>query len=194
MNNYVHTVPRLTRHLVTWGAFSLLPAMFAASGPPPITVNEPVAVTVTGPVEVHGSVEVLNDALKVPYNRVFEITLADGSSSTTFSPGGLTAGKRLVIETIGVEVRGVPGQKVVVHVGGNTVALADRFFLPIPVSDHGQFFTRQIFAGAQAVKMIMDPRVITGLNVSLGRNASTGTAEARFTICGYLEDLPVAAP
>src|SRR5688500_17336794 len=103
------------RQLIASVLISALPAMFAANGPPPVTVNQPVAVTVTGPVEVQGSVEVLNDALKVPYNRMFEVTLADGSSSSTSSVGGLTAGKRLVIETIGVEVRVVPGQKVVVH-------------------------------------------------------------------------------
>ena len=169
-----------------------LPAMFAANGPPPITLNEPVAVTVTGPVEVQGSVEVLNDALKVPYNRTFEITLGDGISARTVTVGGLTAGKRLVIQTIGVEVRCGPGQKVSAGVGG-TGALTDRFFLPIPVSDHG-VIVRQTFVGAQAVKVIIDPRIITGLTVAVGRSASTGIADAFFTICGYLEDLPVTAP
>src|SRR5687768_10344642 len=180
------------RQLVIAVFISALPAMFAAAGgPPPVTIDQPVAVTVTGPVEVQGSVEVLNDALKVPYNRMFEVSLADGISSRTSTVGGLTAGKRLVIETIAVEVRGVPGQKVSVNVGGTAVALTDRFFLPIPVSDQGQFFTRQIFAGAQAVKIMIDPRKISGLVVALGRNASTGPAEATFTFCGYLEDLPV---
>jgi hypothetical protein len=44
--------------------------MAAAPGGPTVTVNDqPVAVTVTGPVEVQGYVEVLNDALKTVFNK-----------------------------------------------------------------------------------------------------------------------------
>lgn len=189
----------LSALLLALPSIALLPlsSLAAAANPPggpTVTVNEPLAVTVAGPVEVQGAVEVLNDALKVPYNRRFEVTLTNGISTLTGTIGGLTAGKRLVIETIGVRVRAEPGQKVLVQLGGNGVASIDTFFLPLPLVDHGEISTRQQFLGAHAVKMMIDPRVINALVISMARSASTGTLEAAFTVCGYLEDLPATAP
>ena len=192
MTDSAHSIVRLARQMVTWGAFSLIPAMFAASGPPTVTVQG--EVTVKGPVEVQGSVEVLNDALKVPYNRRIQLTLPNGISSFDGSLSGIPAGKRLVIETIGVRVRGEPGQRIAVQVGGGGVASTDTYYLPVPISDHGEIGTRQTFHGLHAVKMIMDPRLLTGLICSVGRSASTGTVDIFFTLCGYLEDLPATPP
>ena len=63
-----YSIARLARQIVTWGAFSLVPALSAASGPPPVTVQ--------------GVVETINDVLREPFRK----TIGGSTTATGIFP------------------------------------------------------------------------------------------------------------
>jgi hypothetical protein len=53
--------------VITWGAFSILPVMFGANGPAPVTVQG--SLSVEGSVSVEGVVAAINDVLRTPFRQ-----------------------------------------------------------------------------------------------------------------------------
>jgi hypothetical protein len=105
----------------------------------------PVPVEVHGNVEVTGAVETLDDALQAPFVRAVTVFITSGSNFSV-DPGriDISAGKRLVVETIAIRVRvenrpgGAPVQVTLDHAvneGGQI------FFTPVvlPVPFMGNF-------------------------------------------------------
>jgi hypothetical protein len=183
----------LFRRATALAACVILPAMFAAGGPPPVTVNEPVAVT--------GVVEVINDVLRQPYRQ----SVGGSSTSPGFAPFpsdfikfDVPEGKRLIVETISVQVRVNPNQSVLVRVEtprslGGPNGLDATVFLP--VEKQASFPTGDYFVATQPMTLRVDGTAATNeLSFGVSRNAESGSIEFRATVFGYLVDIPVPAP
>jgi hypothetical protein len=165
------------------------PHTFAA--PPPVTVVQPVQVQVvntatqpaqvevTKPVQVQGGVEVLNDALCVPYLR--SVTVNYPNSYGSFS---IPAGKRLIIETIAVEVlTKFPDSKSVPQLytpAGDRFPLAVQF-LGVDTTGYGHL------VGTQSIKLRYDAP--SGPSQTTFLIEYAGADFFRASIAGYLVDL-----
>jgi hypothetical protein len=166
-------------------------------GGPTVTVNEPVAVTLSGPVQVQGVVEVINDVLRPPY-RIPRV----GSSSGASAQAGFVVpqGKRLIVETVSVEGEVPVNQSVRLSmvtqatppaVGGNT-----SIFLPL--QRLGTFGGKDVFAGTHSMTLRVDPRSGGGIldqfdsaiTFILERNGTGGTVNLTVSVNGYLIDIP----
>ena len=161
-----------------------LPA--AESSPPAgptVNLNEPVAVTVTNPVEVQGSVEVVNDALKTPFLKSVAVTINAGFEEVENTPIALPANKRLVIEAITVSVNGALGQT-----GWATLGLGGaRAHLATQIIGSNSFSTRSI--GTHAFKARVNTSQTPQLGLQVQRTNSTGIATFTVSLFGYTEDL-----
>src|SRR5687768_7673112 len=89
------------RRAAIFASLSFLPSMFAANGPPPVTVTQPVNVQVinsdTAPVQTQ---DVDNPAFQ-PFQHKQEFSYLEGSLGRAASVA-VPPGKRLVIEFISV--------------------------------------------------------------------------------------------
>jgi hypothetical protein len=157
-------------------------------------LNEPVAVTVRGPVEVQGSVEVLTDALKTVFNKTISGGVPAGASFNTLtSLPVIPDGKRLIIETISVWVTVTPNQKATAFLltgGVGTIQHLLRFAIPLTSQGvYGSPNPSEYWTGTQKVRIVIDPRYSNQPSFNVYR---TGTDIAGFlaTIAGYLEDIP----
>jgi hypothetical protein len=173
---------RPLHRLIAWGAFSVLPATFAANGPPPVTVTQPVTVQVvnneTAPVQTQ---DVDNPAFQ-PVIRSAILVFNPGQFSNT-SIITVPNGKRLVIEFVSFQTLLQGGQEPTEH--------------QIRISNPGQLIytfqfvaTRMInsFVTGAPTRLYANP----GAQVLLeaGRNASTGNGTSTVTISGYYVNVP----
>jgi hypothetical protein len=163
---------------------SALPVEAAANGPT-VTINEPVAVTVTGPVEVEGTVEVLNSALRTPFHKTLSATISANTVNGTLN-FSIPTGKRLVIETLSVRASVPAGQAVQASFSGIG---QDTFSLFLPLSLQGSFGGNDVYVTTQKVRLIIDRRLITILATDVLRSGG-GPANFQATVVGYLEDQP----
>jgi hypothetical protein len=166
-----------------------LPAAQANGGKPE------VAVTVVGPVEVQGAVEVVNDALKIPYNKHSSQPILDGSAFATVIFPQIPVGKRLVIETLSAIIAVPAGQAgysefSVASVGPNGQA----FLVPLAVTPQGTYGNESRYIGTHKVKIIIDSRMSYDLRFSVVRTAKVGLGWYNVSINGYLEDVPALSP
>lgn len=154
-----------------------------------------LAVTVSGPVEVQGSVEVLNDALRIPYNKLISQPLPNGSAFAGYNFPAIPAGKRLVIETMAVIIAVPAGQSGYAEFSVNGQGPNGQAFgLPLSVSPQGTYGGESRFIGTHKVKIIIDPRVSFGLHISVSRTSNVGVGWYNVALNGYLEDLPALSP
>jgi hypothetical protein len=183
------SVVRLVRQIVTWGAFSLIPALFAASDS---------NTKVKEPTEVQGVVEVLNDVLREPYRKTI------GGSTTapgTFPfPGrfitlDVPVGKRLIVETISLQVKVTTNQNVLVQMqtlrGGFVIDTS----VQLPVQKQGTFGGLDYLTATHSVMLRVDGTETTDeLLVNVQRNAEAGSVEVAVSVYGYLVSIPPPSP
>ena len=188
MIDSAHSIARLARQIAAGGFFSLS-AILAASDS---------GAKVKEPTEVQGVVEVLNDVLRVPFRKTI------GGSTTapgTFPfPGGfikhdIPAGKRLIVETISLQVRVTPGQNVLVQMqnvrGGSLIDAT----VQLPVQKQGTFGSMDYLTATHNVMLRLDGGQFDNeISFAVERDATTGSLELSATIFGYLVDIPPTAP
>jgi hypothetical protein len=167
--------------------------MFAAGGPPPVTVKEPVAVT--------GVVEVLNDVLREPYRKsTGGRTTATGTTPFPlhFIKFDVPAGRRLIVETISLQVRVPINQNVLVQMwlmeGGSSIDAT----VQLPVQKQGTFGTSttpDYLTATHPVMLRVDGTEFTNeISFNLVRNAEVGELDFNVSIFGYLVDIPPPSP
>lgn len=179
--------------------------MAAAPGGPTVTVREPVAVTVTGPVSVQGSVgvngpvsvqgsvEVLNDSLKTAFNKRVTAQIASNVLNAIVSVPPVPSGKRLVIEAIGVSAFLPANSQATAFF--QTTGIGDSsnaINIPLPLASQGIFglTPEEHYMGLHQVRIVIDPRFTTNPQINVFRNGSLDLARVTCTILGYLEDIP----
>lgn len=163
------------------GGWSCLPAA-ATAAPPEGSLPEPVAVAVSGSVEVRGAVQVVNDALKTPYAHTETFSLAPNNVNETRLIT-LPVAKRLVVESVTVRL-GVPaGQFGAASLTLGT-AVAD-----ISVQSQGLFGPESVFIGTHRVRLRINTSETPALGVGVVRSAGIGSAQVRVSVFGYVEDL-----
>ena len=181
------------RRAITWGAFSILPAMFAANGPPPVTVEG--SVSVNGPVTVQGVVEEINDVLRVPY-IVSRSGVSDGAN--VVAAFDVPDHKRLIVESVSF-VALVPKEctSVVISLfipGGTAIFLAPQFTTGSFAVDGTGTPVGTNYIGTHAIKIRIDSQanVTDELKFTLERNTlfAPGSAVVRATVSGYLVGIP----
>jgi hypothetical protein len=187
---------RLTRKtLIGMGLIAAVVALTLLSGSPVpaaqdkdvIVVNTPAAPV---PVKVTGTpaVEVVNDALYEPYIKLAGVSLSDGTllGQVTFD---IPDGKRLVIETVSVQVAVPSGQKVRVFLDV-TEGLGSLLGV-LPVQSPGPILGVEYFVANLPFKLRKDaiPGHTDEIVVRMGRDSSSGGASLLATIYGYLVDL-----
>jgi hypothetical protein len=146
-------------------------------------------VTVSGPVRVLGSVEVLNDALQKPHGVIVSGNIDNNAENGFLIFPSIPAGKRLVIETVTVRATVAAGQS----------ATAELILVaPLPTSaaflslqSQGNFSNGTIYVGTHAVRMRVDPPLQLQINV---RRTGSGIVPIAASIYGFLEDIPTVAP
>jgi hypothetical protein len=116
----------------------------------------------------------------------------------------IPAGKRLVIENVSAVASGPAGQDLIVSVGSGSKyadeANENEGFpdLDLVLASQGVSGDMESLAGDQRVLIFADESVITdlsilrglGVSVELSRDVLSGSAAARVSFSGYLEDLP----
>jgi hypothetical protein len=177
-----HFAIRAVATCVTLLALSL-PAQPTAPGGPIVNLKEPVAVTVTNPVEIQGSIEVVNDALKTPFQRGVNISMGEGAAEIEDTVIALPANKRLVIETITIQSNAPVGQT-----GWATLGLGSaRAHLATQVVGTNAFTTRSI--GSHSLTFRLNTNQVSQLHLQVLRSASTGSANIQVSLFGYTEDI-----
>jgi hypothetical protein len=201
--------PRFSTRILAF-CVTLLSSLQGATTPttpggPTVTVNQPVAVTVSGPVEVQGTVEVLNDALKTPFHATQQTSLNAGIENAVISFPPLPAGKRLIIEVITVRATVPLGQNVAARLvlfpvpnsPNPSVQIADlavqpqgtftAWNNPFPGNDYGSVYvathTARFRVDAGRHSVVIDVR-----------RSGPGTASMVASVFGYLEDIPPVSP
>jgi hypothetical protein len=165
----------------------------AAPGGPNVTVNDPVAVTLTGPVEVQGSVEVINDALKTPFNKRMGGVMSPTAINAILQLPEIPSGKRLVIEAIGITAYVAPNSKATAILSASAVGEPNNAMaVPLPLTAQGTFglTPREYCMGLHNVRIVIDPRYVALPEINVFRSAFGDPADVRCTILGYLEDIP----
>ena len=104
----------------------------------------------------------------------------------TCTGGTVPAGKRLVLESVGADVRVPVGQKVLVS--GNALRNGIGMTHPIPMTGQGTFFGRDVFHGARQLRLYLDPGMSVGAVVERDNNSGDGSISLTFS--GYFVDLP----
>ena len=181
------------RHVIVSVFVSVLPAIFAAGAPPPVTVNQPVNVVVTNPDTAPAQVQDVNNPAFQPYQaeELGGVISPNGYYKT--ASFNVPAGKRLVIELVTFYVVLEGGQTVsdvqlaVMKPGGGAHIrhhLTPSRIGPVPGTATGiaysvtQPLRAYSEAGANSVQLIVE------------RNGTTGLYLTRFSISGYLVDVP----
>jgi len=150
--------------------------MFAASGPPPVTIQ--------------GVVEEINDVLHRPY-------VASNQNSTTGGTGVSTGfdipvGKRLIVESLTVLAQLTSGQQPsVTMLTAATTAGQPPVTADIPLTAQGQLGDLDVFKAALPLKLrVSGTSSINDLIFILSRSSLVGSAAIRVTVFGYLVDIP----
>ena len=180
--------------------------MAAAPGGPTVKVKDPVAVTVTGPVSVQGSVgvtgpvsvqgyvEVVNDASKIVFNKRVSAEISSNTINAIVSVPSIPSGKRLVIEAIGVSAFLAAGSQATAFFQTSGIADASSAIsIPLPLTSQGIFgiTPRENYMGLHQVRIVVDPRFSNSPQINVFRNGNfVDPAQVICTILGYLEDIP----
>jgi hypothetical protein len=160
-----------------------------------------VANAASGPL----AVVVTSTAVRRPFQARVNLQIADGANADS-KHLDIPAGKRLVIENVSALTFGPQGQGLLINfttavqdtVGDNAVGGFENH--DVVLTSQGIFNSLERMAASQNTLAFADETVqtpngiLTGLDVvvNLSRGTLTGTAGARVTITGYVEDLPVA--
>ena len=184
MNCSADQITCYTRQVLTWVAFSLSPALFAASGPPPVPIEG--EVTVKGTVDV----EVINDALKIPFNRTIQVEVPANQPSFEKHIPGIPAGKRLVIETFSALAIVPSGQAAFASITASSWDSALAWVYHAPLNLVGEWPGGTRYIGLHKLRVTCDPRAVAYPSVRGSRNVVSGTAQFQITVGGYLEDIP----
>ena len=161
----------------------------------PVDVKVVNPVTVTGKidignkVEVSGSVETLNDALKIPFHRTVRLVNAQvGLVPLSKDVYTVPAGMRLTIESVSARILVPTGQKVYTALGffGENASDCENYLALQPQGVFGSF---DVFVSSQNLKIILDStsRFVT---YEIHRNSDVGDITFSLTINGYLEEVP----
>ena len=163
-------------HLVACVVLSFSPAVFAANGPPPVTIQ--------------GVVEEINDVVQRPYVASSQATAVSG---TGVSAGfDIPVGKRLIVESLTVLAQLTSGQQPSVTMltaattAGQPVVTAD-----IPLTAQGQLGDQDVFKAALPLKLrVSGTSSPNDLTFILSRSSLSGSLVMRVTVFGYLVDIP----
>jgi hypothetical protein len=179
--------------------------MAAAPGGPTVTVKDPVAVTVTGPVSVQGSVgvtgpvlvdgyvEVVNDSLKTVFNKRVTAQIQANFTNAIILVPTIPSGKRLVIEAIGVTAFLAANSQATAFFQATGIGdVSNAINIPLPLTSQGVFgiTPREHYMGLHQVRIVVDPRFSTNPQFNVFKNGASDLAEVTCTILGYLEDIP----
>jgi hypothetical protein len=166
---------------------SFLPAIFAASGPPAVTVTQPVDVVVKNPDTAPVQVQDVDNPAFQPFQREFIFTFPAGflGDNEDFT---VPAGKRLVIEFVSFRYH-IPA--------GQTPALN---FLQIGNVSYYFSMTQQaanqphtdgpqdLWVGTSPTRLYVNPGV--NLRVAVRKNSAVGTGLGSVSISGYYVNAP----
>jgi len=157
-------------------------------GGPTVTVNEPVAVTVAGPVEVQGVVEVINDVLRQPYRVSRQQLISVGrNTEVTFD---VPTNKRLIIETISILAKVTENQSVNVSMSTPATTSGNSFVF-FPIQKQGNFLSQDFFVAYYPTKLRVDGKALSDdIVFTLNRNSAAGAPEFTVSLFGYLVDIP----
>jgi hypothetical protein len=158
----------------------------AADAPPAgpnVNRDEAVAVSVVGPVDVQGSMEIVNDALKTPFAQTERFTLEPNAAGSARGIA-LPPGKRLVIETVTVSASVPNGQDVLAQLTLQNAAIAHLATRPL-----GTFGASALHGGTHPVTFRLNTNQTPSIAVEVGRSAVIGTATFRVSLFGYTEDI-----
>jgi len=178
------------------GLVTAVVALTLLSGSPVLSAPDKdvtVVNTPANPVPVTGSVEVVNDTLYQPYIQLssFDITEGNLLGEVLFD---VPDGKRLILETLSVQVAVPEGQKVRVTLNAQVKpASPDKYFLGfVPVQSPGPILGVEYHIANQPFKLRQD--WFSGSNseitVNVLRDSSIGRATLLVTLYGYLVDSP----
>jgi len=186
-----NTGARLRCLAMVWGAFSLLPAVFAANVPPPFAVQSSVTV--------QGVVEVLNDITSQPYGANGQVNL-DQNSTTVSLNFDVPNEKRLIVETItfqaGTSPQAAPSLRIFVEplFNGKRVFLGSLAVQSTSIESS----TSTYAIGTHAIKVRVDsvPGSTNELQIRVGRTLPQGIGSGSpvnfvATVYGYLVDMPL---
>ena len=182
----------LLRRIITWGAFSLLPAMFAANGPPPVTVVQPVNVIVTNPDTAPAQVQDVNNPAFQPYQADEAVGVLTPNGAYKIATFAVPAGKRLVIELVTAYVVLEGGQNVsdvelaVTKPGG--LVTVRHHLTPSRIGPAAGTATGIAYSVCQPLRVYSEGGKSVELKIE--RSGATGTFLSRFSISGYLVDAP----
>jgi hypothetical protein len=185
---------RNLRRVITWGAFSLLPAMFAANSPPPVVKPEkqPVDVQVinteAAPVQTQ---DVDNPAFQ-PFQLSQILTFPVGllGSNADFT---VPAGKRLVIEFVSFQLTMPSGQKptfnfiTIDNPGQATVTFSFPMLSEFNAGIIGGV-NSDVFIGTSLTRLYANPG--SKVTLSVRRNAVIETGLATVSLAGYYVNVP----
>ena len=175
------------RQLIVPVLVSALPPMFAAaSGPPPVTVDQPVNVVVTNPEAAPVQVQDVDNPAFQPFTRSLLILFAPES------PGGdasftVPSGKRLVIEFVSFFSTLPVGQKPM----ANLITIQGiQFFFPSALQGSGLLdgLNRDVFTGVSPTRLYANPG--TTVTVGVRRDPATGGGSSTVGISGYYVNVP----
>ena len=173
----VALIAAVTALPILWGA----PAL-AAADKDVVVVNPPGA-----PVPVTGAVEVVNDALYMPYIKLASATLPNGTKlgEVTFD---IPEGTRLVVETVSVQASVPAGQKVRVML--DVLEGISPVLSVVPVQSPGPFEGVEYYIANLPFKLRKDamPGNTDEIRVRMSRDSMTGEGGLLVTIHGYLID------
>jgi hypothetical protein len=171
-------------------------ATLTYASPPPVTVAQPVDVKVVNPVtvtgkvdignkvEISGTVETLNDALKIPFHLTVKQT--NSSHGTLYT---VPVGMRLTIESVTSLIQVPNGQKALAILSPTSEQSENQRTLDyLALQPQCSFGTYDLFVSSQNLRIIVDstsPK-LEYLIVQEG----IGYSYVVLTINGYLEAVP----
>jgi len=186
---------RLTKKTsVVMGLVAAVVALTLLSGSPVLAAsNKDVIVTNTpaNPVPVAGSVEVVNDALYVPYIKTAAvIDSSDTQLQVTFD---VPDGKRLILETVALQASVPSGQKVRVSLDSQINPAINQYVIGfLSVQSPGPISGFEYYVANQPFKLRQDwfSGSTAEIIVRMSRDSSSGLAGLLVTVYGYLVDSP----
>ena len=183
--------------LIGMGLVAVVVALTLLSGSPVLAASSKdviVANTPGEPVPVTGTVEVVNDALYQPYIKQADVILHSGTQL------GLVAfdvpdGKRLILETVVVQVEVPSPQKVRVFLDAQVNPAINQYVIGfLPVQSPGPIDGFEYYVANQPFKLRQDwfQNSNAEILVRMIRDSSSGEASLLVTVYGYLVDSPSA--
>jgi hypothetical protein len=161
-------------------------------GGPTVNIKEPVSVTVDGPVEVQGVVEVINDVLRQPFRQTRSQTTSVGLSATIVD-FDVPAGKRLIVETISIRARVNLNEVVEASMSTPGTDGTNATSTALPLAKQGTFSTTNFpdhYSALHSVRIRVDGTAATNeLSFILTRNLTAGSGELVVTVHGYVVDI-----